>query len=56
MARSFENQVWEMLKCVTDIIEVFETCIDSGLNITDAKKIAAKWQMRKNGGVPEVFF
>lgn len=55
MARSFENQVWEMLKCVTDIIEVFETCIDSGLNITDAKKIASRWQ-RKNGGASGVGF
>lgn len=55
MTRSFENQVWEMLKCVTDIIEVFEMCIDSGLNITDAKKLASKWQ-RKNGGSPGVFF
>ena len=39
--------VWESLKTVNGLVDVFETCIDFGLNLTDAKKVAQKWQLQK---------
>ena len=44
------TQVWESLKTVNGIVDVFETCIDFGLNIATSKKIAVKWQLQKLGG------
>lgn len=39
--------VWESLKTVDCIVDVFETCIDFGLTITASKKLAQKWQSQK---------
>lgn len=44
----------ESLKTVGGVVDVFETCIDFGLTLTDAKKIAQKWQSQKCREVPGV--
>jgi len=45
--------VWESLKNVGGVADVFETCIDFGLNVTSSKKIAQKWQAAKKNSYPQ---
>ena len=49
------TQVWESLKTVNCLVDVFETCVDFGLNLTTSKKVASQWQMRRNGGASGAF-
>jgi hypothetical protein len=44
------TQVLESLKTVDRIVDVFETCVDFGLTLTDAKKVAQKWQIQRTMG------
>ena len=47
--------VWESLKTVNRLVNVFETCIDFGLNLTDTKKLLQDGK-EKNGWASGVFF
>jgi len=43
--------IWSDLLDLDSLVEVFEECIDFGLSLTDTKKIAWQWQLKRNGGI-----
>jgi len=45
------TQLWFDLKAANGIVDVFETCVDFGLTLTDAQKIAQKWKNQRTFGV-----
>lgn len=47
--------VWRNLRNVSDLVDVFEMCIDFGLDLADTKKVASRWK-RQNGGTSGVGF
>lgn len=46
------TQVWESLKNVDSLVEVFDVCGMFGMSTNAMKKIAQKWQAAKKNSYP----
>ena len=46
------TQVWESLKNVDNLVEVFDVCGMFGMSTSTMKKIAQKWQAAKKNSYP----